>query len=67
MAEYKKEDLKSKIETDLADNDKGSITDKTIRNSMLHIVNLFLGKTPHTKKMEELIFIRLVPGLPLEA
>ena len=39
MAEYKKEDLKSKIETDLADNDKGSITAKTIRNSMLHIVD----------------------------
>ena len=39
MAEYKKSDLKTKIETDLADNDRGSITAKTIRNSMLHIVD----------------------------
>jgi len=39
MAEYKKADLKSKIETDLADNDTGAITAKTIRNSMLHIVD----------------------------
>ena len=39
MAEYKKADLKSKIETDLADNDSGAITAKTIRNSMLHIVD----------------------------
>ena len=30
MAEYKKADLKSKIETDLADNDTGAITAKTI-------------------------------------
>lgn len=39
MAEYKKADLKSKLETDLADNDTGAITAKTIRNSMLHIVD----------------------------
>ena len=39
MAEYKKTDLKSKLETDLADNSKGNITAKTIRNSMLHIVD----------------------------
>jgi len=39
MAEYKKSDLKTKIETDLADNDRGSITAKTIRNSMVHIVD----------------------------
>jgi len=39
MAEYKKADLKSKLEIDLADNDSGAITAKTIRNSMLHIVD----------------------------
>ena len=39
MAEYKKADLKSKLETDLADNDSGAITAKTLRNSMLHIVD----------------------------
>jgi len=39
MAEYKKADLKSKLETDLADNETGAITAKTIRNSMLHIVD----------------------------
>ena len=39
MAEYNKADLKSKIETDLADNDSGAITAKTIRNNMLHIVD----------------------------
>jgi hypothetical protein len=39
MAEYKKTDLKSKLETDLADNSTGAITAKTIRNSMLHIVD----------------------------
>ncbi len=39
MAEYKKADLKSKIEIDLADNSTGAITAKTIRNSMLHIVD----------------------------
>jgi len=39
MAEYKKADLKSKLEIDLADNDTGAITAKTIRNSMLHIVD----------------------------
>ena len=39
MAEFKKADLKSKIETDLADNDQGSITAKTLRDNMLHIVD----------------------------
>lgn len=39
MADYKKVDLKSKLETDLADNSTGAITAKTIRNSMLHIVD----------------------------
>ena len=39
MTEYKKADLISKIQTDLADNDSGSITAKTIRDSMLHIVD----------------------------
>ena len=39
MAEFKKADLKSKIETDLADNDSGSITAKTLRDNMLHIVD----------------------------
>ena len=39
MAEYKKADLKSKITTDLADNENGAITAKTIRNNMLHIVD----------------------------
>jgi len=39
MAEYKKADLKSKITTDLADNETGSITAKTLRNNMLHIVD----------------------------
>ena len=32
MAEYKKADLKTKINTDLADNDRGAITAKSIRN-----------------------------------
>ena len=45
MAEYKKADLKSKIETDLADNDTGAITAKTIRNSMLHIVDSIIPIT----------------------
>ena len=35
MAEYKKADLKSKITTDIADNEKGAITAKPIRNNML--------------------------------
>ena len=39
MAEFKKADIKSKIETDLADNDSGSITAKTLRDNMLHIVD----------------------------
>ncbi len=39
MAEYKKADLKTKLEADLADNDKGNITAKVLRNSMLHIVD----------------------------
>ena len=39
MAEYKKADLKTKLEADLADNDKGNITAKVLRNSLLHIVD----------------------------
>jgi len=39
MAEYKEQDLKAKIEADLADNSKGQITAKVLRDSMLHIVD----------------------------
>ena len=39
MAEYKKADLKTKIDTELADNDRGAITAKNIRTTMNHIVD----------------------------
>jgi len=39
MAEFKKEDLKTKITSDLADNEEGKITAKILRDNMLHIVD----------------------------
>ena len=38
MAEYKKADLKTKLDTDFANNSTGAITAKTIRDNLNHIV-----------------------------
>lgn len=39
MAEYKKVDLKSKIDTDFANNSTGAITAKVIRDDLKHIID----------------------------
>ena len=39
MAEYKKADLKTKIDTNFADNSTGAITAKTLRDNLKHIVD----------------------------
>ena len=39
MAEYKKADLKTKLDTDFANNSNGAITAKTLRDNLNHIVD----------------------------
>ena len=39
MAEYKKADLKTKLDTDFANNSSGAITAKTLRDNLNHIVD----------------------------
>ena len=39
MAEYKKADLKTKLDTDFANNSTGAITAKTLRDNLNHIVD----------------------------
>ena len=39
MAQFNKQDLKTKIDTDFADNSKGNITAKTMRDDLNHVVD----------------------------
>ena len=39
MAEYKKTDLKTKLDTNFADNSTGAITAKVLRDNLNHIVD----------------------------